>query len=111
MTKRWTMIIKTKLMTTGITTSLRSDNEGTDVVDSFCLLGSTANSKGTSSQKYAENWSLVKKKNEILGKNTFYFVFILIYIVVFNGFYVPSLIIYITQSLCVMRGYINLINK
>lgn len=38
-------------MITGTTDSLRIDNEDIKVVDKFCLLGWTVNSKGTSSQE------------------------------------------------------------
>ncbi|XP_053117089.1 uncharacterized protein LOC128329604 isoform X3 [Hemicordylus capensis] len=44
-------IKKTKLLTTGTATSLRIDNEDIEVLDRFCLLESTVNSKGSSSQE------------------------------------------------------------
>lgn len=41
---------KTKLMTTGETTSLELTMESFEVLDNICLLRSTINSKGTSRQ-------------------------------------------------------------
>lgn len=42
-------IKKTKFMTTDRTIILRNDNEDTEVMENFCISGSTINSKGTNS--------------------------------------------------------------
>lgn len=50
----------TKLMTTGTTTSLGTDNEDSEVRDCFCLLEATIDSKGPSNQKICHGPVLVK---------------------------------------------------
>lgn len=60
--------IKTKVVIIGKATSLKIDNEDTEIMDIFCLLELTINNKWTSNQ---EIWlELGRVLEETLGKNS-----------------------------------------
>ena len=59
---------KAKVMTIGKTTNRTPDEKDVEMVDSFCLLGSIINNKGSSSQEIRHRLALSRPRIKGLGK-------------------------------------------